>query len=58
MVLYTMGMRSGLGTRVRSRSAEESGTIKWYDSKATQGKVGQGTESSETCKSMKSVKKL
>ena len=43
MVLYTMGMRSGLGTRVRSGSAEESGTIKWYDSKAMQGKVGQGT---------------
>ena len=31
-------MQSGLGTRVRSRSAKESGTI----SKGTQGKVGQG----------------
>ena len=27
MVLYTMGMQSGLGMRVRSGSAKESGTI-------------------------------
>ena len=31
-------MQSGLGTRVRSGSAKESGTI----SKGTQGKVGRG----------------
>ena len=48
-----MGMQSGIGTRVRSGSAKESGTI----SKVTQGKVGQGTESSETRKLVKSVKK-
>ena len=48
-----MGMQSGIGTRVRSRSAKESGMI----SKATQGKVGQATESSETRKLVKSVKK-
>ena len=48
-----MGMQSGLGTRVRSRSAKESGTI----SKGTQVKVGRGTESSETHKLVKSIKK-
>ena len=48
-----MGMQSGTGTRVRSRSAKESGTI----IKATQGKVGRGTESSETRKLVKSIKK-
>ena len=48
-----MGMQSGIGTRVRSGSAKESGTI----SKAMQGKVGQGTESLETRKLVKSVKK-
>ena len=52
-VLYTMGMQSGIGTRVRSRSAKESGTI----SKAMQGKVSRGTESLETRKLVKSVKK-
>ena len=48
-----MGMQSGIGTKVQSRSAKESGTI----SKATQGKVGQGTESSEMRKLVKSIKK-
>ena len=48
-----MGMQSGIGTKVQSRSAKESGTI----SKATQGKVGRGTESSEMRKLVKSIKK-
>ena len=39
MVLYSKGMRSGLGTRVRSGSAKESGTI----SKGMHAKVGRGT---------------
>ena len=59
MVLYSKGMQSGLGTRVRSRNAKESGMI----SKGMQGKVSRGTgkwakapKASETRKSMKSVK--
>ena len=38
MILYSKCMQSSLGTRIRSRSAKESGTI----SKGMQGKVGQG----------------